>query len=34
MEVELIDEDYNFLAKGWIKWQENGKLLITYYLLS
>ncbi len=34
MEVELLDERFQSRDKGWIKWQENGKLLITYSLLS
>ncbi len=34
MQVELIDEHYKLLTRGWSKWQENGKLLIIYYLLS
>ena len=34
MLVDLIDDDYNSIGKGWIKWVKNGKLLIKYYLLS
>ena len=34
IKVELIDENYNSLGQGWIKWREEGKLLISYSLLS
>lgn len=34
MRVELIDDDYKNVGKGWIRWKRNGKLLITYSLLS
>ncbi|MBX2990373.1 MAG: hypothetical protein KF749_04295 [Bacteroidetes bacterium] len=34
MEVELLDENFQPQGKGWIQWQENGKILITYSLLS
>ena len=34
MYVELVDDDYNSVGKGWIKWMENEKLLIKYSLLS
>lgn len=34
MQVELLDDNFKSHGKGWIKWQENGELLITYSLLS
>ncbi|MFQ5584939.1 MAG: hypothetical protein ACE5GL_10930 [Calditrichia bacterium] len=34
MQVELLDVNLKSHGKGWIKWQENGKLLITYSLFS
>jgi len=34
IEVELFDDNLNSKGKGWVKWQEKGKLLITYSLLS
>ncbi|TAH40395.1 MAG: hypothetical protein EYC69_11325 [Bacteroidetes bacterium] len=34
MQVELLDEEYKFLGKGWIRWREGEKLLIRYNLLS
>jgi len=34
MRVELLSDDFKSLGKGWIQWQENGKLLIKYSLLS
>lgn len=34
IEVELLDDDLKSKGKGWVKWQENGKFLITYSLLS
>jgi hypothetical protein len=32
--VELKDNSYNKIGTGWVKWRENGKLLIRYSLLS
>ena len=34
MSVELYDQDYNRLGKGWIRWKDDNKLLISYSLLS
>jgi len=34
IQVELLDDNFKSHGKGWIKWQENGKLLISYSLLS
>lgn len=34
MMVELYDENYTFLGKGWIQWKDDNKLLIAYSLLS
>ncbi len=34
MQVELLDDSFNSHGQGWIKWQENGELLITYSLFS
>ena len=34
MYVELQGDDFKEVAKGWIRWQKDGKLLITYNLLS
>ncbi len=34
MYVELQGSDFKEVAKGWIRWRKNGKLLITYSLLS
>lgn len=34
IEVELYDDNLKSHGKGWLQWQENGKLLITYSLLS
>lgn len=34
MYVELQDNGFKEVAKGWIRWQKDGKLLITYSLLS
>lgn len=30
MQVELTDQNFKTLTKGWIRWQQNGKLLISY----
>ncbi len=34
MYVYLLSDDFESVGKGWIKWNENGKLLINYSLLS
>ncbi|MBK9257547.1 MAG: hypothetical protein IPM42_18965 [Saprospiraceae bacterium] len=34
MYVSLINDDYETVGKGWIKWNDNGNLMITYSLLS
>jgi hypothetical protein len=34
MQVELQNADFGAIGKGWIKWVEDGKLLILYNLLS
>lgn len=34
MQVELWNDDFRPIGKGWIRWQRNGKLLIDYSLLS
>lgn len=34
MQVELYDDNYKVIDKGWIKWRADGKLLISYSLLS
>lgn len=34
MEVILIDNSFNPLGKGWIKWHDHEKLLISYNLFS
>ena len=34
MQVELLDDNFKSHGKGWIKWREDGKLLISYSLLS
>jgi len=34
MHVEFIGDDYDSIGKGWIRWMKDGKLLITYSLLS
>ena len=34
MEVEILDEDFKIIGKGWICWKEDDKLLISYNLLS
>lgn len=31
--VNLMDKDFNSTGEGWIKWNDNGKLAILYYLL-
>jgi hypothetical protein len=32
--VELKDNSYKKVGTGWVKWRENGKLLVKYSLLS
>ncbi len=32
--VNLIDKDFNIIGEGWIEWQSEGKLIISYSLLS
>lgn len=34
MYVELQDNGFKAVGKGWIRWQKDGKLLIVYSLLS
>ncbi len=34
IQVELLDQYLNSMAEGWLKWQEDGKFLISYSLLS
>jgi hypothetical protein len=34
MYVALQNEDFKEVARGWIRWHKNGKLLISYSLLS
>ncbi len=34
MLVLLVDDNYRTVGKGWIQWKKDGKLLITYSLLS
>jgi hypothetical protein len=34
MQVELLNSQFQSEGKGWIKWEECGKLLIKYSLLS
>jgi len=34
MYVELQNDEFTAIGKGWIKWLKNGKLLIRYSLLS
>lgn len=34
MYVSLLNDDFNTVGDGWIKWIENGNLLISYSLLS
>ena len=34
MQVLLIDDNFNSVGKGWIKWVQHDKLMITYNLLS
>jgi hypothetical protein len=32
--VNLLDKDFNIIGEGWIEWQRDGKLSISYSLLS
>lgn len=32
--VHLMDNDQNRVGKGWVKWREEGRLLVNYSLLS
>lgn len=34
MYVDLITDDYQTVGKAWVQWKKNGKLLITFSLLS
>lgn len=34
MRVELWDRKFESVGKGWVRWQQDGKLLISYSLLS
>ncbi len=34
MQVELWDENFESVGKGWVRWKKEGELLITYSLLS
>ncbi len=34
MEVILINDDFDPVGKGWIRWHDKGKLLISYNLFS
>lgn len=34
MQVLLLDTNFKTVGKGWIQWKRNGKLLVTYNLLS
>lgn len=34
MQVELLGDDFKVIGNGWIRWMENGKLLVNYSLLS
>jgi len=34
IQVELLDDSYTSRGKGWIKWRENGDMLIAYSMLS
>jgi len=34
MYVLLLNDDFETIGNGWIKWNDNGNLLITYSLLS
>ncbi|KAA3612503.1 MAG: hypothetical protein D8M58_20275 [Calditrichaeota bacterium] len=32
--VEQFDDGFKSLGKGWVKWRENGQLIVSYSLLS
>jgi hypothetical protein len=34
MHVVLLNDDFKDLGKGWVQWQKDGELLISYSLLS
>ncbi len=34
MQVEHLDGNFKTVGKGWIRWRNDGKLLVTYSLLS
>ncbi|GHB76428.1 hypothetical protein [Persicitalea jodogahamensis] len=34
MNVHLLDEDFKKVGQGWIRWRADGRLLISYSLLS
>lgn len=34
LKVNFFDKDFNVLGEAWLQWQYNGRLLITYSLLS
>lgn len=34
LRVEILDEKFKKQGMGWLRWRKNGKLLITYDLLS
>jgi len=34
MHVALLNDDFRTVGKGWVRWRKNGRLLITYSLLS
>lgn len=34
LKVNLFDKDFNIVGEAWLQWQYNGRLLITYSLLS
>ena len=34
MQIEMFDDNYESIGKGWIQWRNGSELLITYSLLS
>ncbi|HRP91853.1 MAG: hypothetical protein IT276_01255 [Ignavibacteriaceae bacterium] len=34
LKVNLFDKDFNIVGEAWLQWQYNGRLMITYSLLS
>jgi len=34
MFVKLMNDDFEAVGEGWIKWRDNEKLLISYSLLN